>query len=117
VFCQPSPSPSSARFACSLTSAREEAIRIGHFVANLELGRGLESHRGDTGDQREHDRRVLAPVTRTTVPATGRGPDVLWVAVVCLVNVFSFEQKGGGGIDRLDGGVGNGGVGSKAEEG
>jgi hypothetical protein len=42
---------------------------------------------------------------------------VLWVAVVCLVNVFSFEQKGGGGIDRLDGGVGNGGVGSKAEEG
>jgi hypothetical protein len=85
-----------AHSVCALTSAREEAVRIGHFVANFEFSRGLESHHGDTGDHREQDRRVLAPVGRTAVPATGRGPDVFWVAVVSLVGVLSFAERGDG---------------------
>ncbi len=62
-------------------SAGEERALTGHDVALLGIGAQLPG----CGDKAEHDEAhdggVLPPVRRLAVPATGRRPDVLGVAI------------------------------------
>lgn len=62
-------------------SAREERVLLGHDVTVLLL-RAQLPHAGDDAQHDDaHDGGVLPPVGGLAVPATGRRPDVLGVAV------------------------------------
>lgn len=75
----------------NIPSAGVPLSRLGPVRPGFPLGAELPGHGDDAGHDDAGDQGVGSPVAGLRVPTTGRGPDVLWVAV----------EEGNGGKVRI----------------